>query len=176
MPEKPKRASEYKSEDVELVRSTCLYVATRLGDLMDDVVIVGGLVPSLIIDQAALPDGSLPHVGTMDLDVGLKLAILDEGRYRTLTERLRNANFKPDETDEGRPTTQRWRVAHSKTVSVSGSAERPFPARMPPATSGCAARERSWCSRPSPSVVAERTRMPTTSTTSSATSARASRT
>ena len=43
MAEKPKRATEYKSEQVELVRSTCLYVATKLGDLMDVVVVVGGL-------------------------------------------------------------------------------------------------------------------------------------
>jgi len=71
MADKSKRASEHKSEQVELVRATCLYVATRLGDLMDDVVVVGGLVPSLLIDQAALPEGTPAHVGTMDLDVGL---------------------------------------------------------------------------------------------------------
>ena len=39
MPEKPIRASDYPSEQVELVRSTCLYVATKLGDLMDEVVV-----------------------------------------------------------------------------------------------------------------------------------------
>ncbi|MDD5306628.1 MAG: hypothetical protein PHU25_04835 [Deltaproteobacteria bacterium] len=82
MADKPKRASEYKSEQVELVRATCLYVATKLGDLMNDVVVVGGLVPSLLIDQGTLPEGASAHVGTMDLDVGLKLALLDEGRYR----------------------------------------------------------------------------------------------
>ena len=42
MPEKPKYALEYKSEQVELVRGTCLYVATKLGDMMDDLLIVGG--------------------------------------------------------------------------------------------------------------------------------------
>jgi len=75
MADKPKRASEYKSEQLELVRETCLYIATKLGDLMDDVVVVGGLVPSLLIDQATLPEGTFAHVGTMDLDVGLKLAL-----------------------------------------------------------------------------------------------------
>ncbi len=71
MSEKPKRASEYVSAQSELVRATCLYVATNLGDMMDDLVIVGGLVPSLIVDQATLPEGTEAHVGTMDLDVGL---------------------------------------------------------------------------------------------------------
>ena len=37
MADKPKRASEYKSEQVELVRATCLYVATKQGDLMNDI-------------------------------------------------------------------------------------------------------------------------------------------
>jgi len=95
--EKPGRVSEYKSEQAELVRATCLYVATKLGDLMEELVVVGGLVPSLLIDPAGLPEGTPAHVGTLDLDVGLALALLDEGRYRTLTERLRNAGFTQNE-------------------------------------------------------------------------------
>jgi hypothetical protein len=118
MADKPTRASEYKSEQLELVQSTCLYVATKLGDLMDEVVVVGGLVPSLLIDQGTLPEGASAHVGTIDLDVGLKLALLDEGRYRTLIERLRNAGFYQDHTEEGRLTRQRWRVTGLGSVTV----------------------------------------------------------
>jgi len=118
MADKPKRASEYKSEQVELVRATCLYVATKLGNLMDDLVIIGGLVPSLIVEQTALPDGADAHVGTMDLDVGLQLALLDEGRYRTLTERLRDAGFEMDKNDEGNPTRQRWTITGAGTVTI----------------------------------------------------------
>jgi hypothetical protein len=117
MPDKPKRASDYKSDQVTLVRATCLYVATKLGDLMDDLVIVGGLVPSLLIDQETLPEGTEPHVGTMDLDVGLTLALLDEGRYKTLTERLRNANFEMDKNEDGNPTRQRW-IAKAGSATV----------------------------------------------------------
>ena len=54
MPEKPSFASDYKREDLELVRQTCLYVATKLGDLLDDLVVVGGLVPSLLIKDDSL--------------------------------------------------------------------------------------------------------------------------
>jgi hypothetical protein len=118
MADKPKRASEYKSEQVELVRATCLYVATKLGDLIDEVVVVGGLVPSLLIDQTTLSEGASAHIGTMDLDVGLKLALLDHGRYRTLTERLRDAGFEQDQTEQGRPTRQRWRVTGLGSVAV----------------------------------------------------------
>jgi hypothetical protein len=115
---KPKHASEYQSEQAQVVRATCLYVATKLGDMMDDLVIVGGLVPSLIVDQTALPDHVDAHVGTMDLDVGLQLALLDEGRYRRLTQRLRDAGFTMDTNDEGSPTRQRWAITSSDRVTV----------------------------------------------------------
>ena len=111
MPDKPTTAAEYEDEHVELVRATCLYVATKLGDMMDDLVIIGGLVPSLIVDQSALPENVDAHVGTMDLDVGLQLTLLDEGRYRKLTERLRDAGFTMDENDAGNSTRQRWATA-----------------------------------------------------------------
>ena len=44
MSDKPTTAAGYKSEQIELVRATCLYVATKLGDIMDELVVIGGLV------------------------------------------------------------------------------------------------------------------------------------
>jgi hypothetical protein len=85
---------------------------------MDEVVVVGGLVPSLLIDQLGLPEGTFAHVGTMDLDVGLNLALLDQGRYRTLTGRLRDAGFTQDQTEAGQATRQRWRVTGAGSVTV----------------------------------------------------------
>jgi hypothetical protein len=85
---------------------------------MDEIVIVGGLVPSLLIDQSALPEGTSAHVGTMDLDIGLELAIFKEERYLALTERLRNAGFAPDRSETGRNTRQRWRMGKRGSVTV----------------------------------------------------------
>jgi hypothetical protein len=110
MPEKPTTASGYTPEHLDLVRGTCLYVATKLGDLMDELVIVGGLAPSLLINQVDLPEVRRFHVGTRDLDVGLTVALLDERWYATLTERLRRAGFSPDVNEEGNPTRQRWKI------------------------------------------------------------------
>ena len=118
MPDKPTTAAGYRPDQVELVRATCLYVATKLGDLMDELVVVGGLVPSLLVDQRALPPGVDAHVGTMDLDVGLTIGLLDQGRYRTLTERLRRAGFSPDENELGRPTRQRWKIEGAGKATV----------------------------------------------------------
>ena len=118
MARKPNRASGYATDQVEHVRATCLYVATKLGDLADETVIVGGLVPSLLIDQNAVGGAEGRHVGTLDLDVGLALAILDDQRYQALTERLRQAGFSQDETDDGKPTRQRWQINGPPKVTV----------------------------------------------------------
>ena len=113
MADKPKHASDYKSEQVAAVRGMCLYVATKLGDMMDDLLIVGGLVPSLIIDQDDGSDNIERHVGTLDLDVGLQVALLNDGRYRQLTERLRDAGFVMDKNEAGKSTRQRWTIPNT---------------------------------------------------------------
>src|SRR5512147_192387 len=118
MPRKPQHASEYRPEYVELVRATCLYIATKLGDLMEEIVVIGGLVPSLLIRVEDLPPETSGHVGTTDLDVGLTLALLDAGRYRGLTGRLRDAGLTPDENEEGRLTRQRWRLQSAGNVKI----------------------------------------------------------
>ncbi len=110
MPEKSSRAADYSKEQIKLVKATCLYIATILGDYMEQVVIVGGLVPSILIDQENLPDGADSHVGTMDLDLGLTLAIFDEKRYQAITDRLRAAKFSPDVNEQGNLTRQRWKI------------------------------------------------------------------
>ena len=115
---KPTTREGYSLAQADLVRATCLYVATFLGDLRDDLVVIGGLVPSLLVDQGALPEGVEAHVGTLDLDVGLTIALLDEGRYRELTERLRSAGFEPDTNAEGNPTRQRWRFVGATEVTI----------------------------------------------------------
>jgi hypothetical protein len=118
MATKPTTAASYTPAYLELVRATCIYVATKLGDLMDELVVVGGLVPSLLIDQENLPAGAEAHVGTTDLDVGLTLALLNEGRYTALTERLRRAGFAPDENERGNPTRQRWKIEEVAKVTI----------------------------------------------------------
>lgn len=54
----------------------------------------------------------------MDLDVGLAVALLDQGRYRTITDRLRQAGFSQDVNEEGNPTRQRWKIERVEKVTV----------------------------------------------------------
>ena len=108
MTTKPSTSDGYDLATTRHAKATCLYVATKLGDLMDSIVVIGGLVPSLLIPQdprAAIAD---PHVGTMDLDLGLNVELLTTGLYQPLTDRLRAAGFTFDTNDRGNPTRQRW--------------------------------------------------------------------
>lgn len=111
MLEKPTTASGYPPDQVARVKATCLYLATKLGDIMDELVVVGGLVPSLLVDQAHLSANVTPHVGTLDLDLGLAFALVGEQRYQEVTDRLTQAGFETDVNDEGIPTRQRWRIS-----------------------------------------------------------------
>jgi predicted nucleotidyltransferase len=111
MPEKPITAAGYPPDQVARAKSTCLYLATKLGDVMEEIVIVGGLVPSLLIDQKHLAENVTPHVGTLDLDLGLAFALIGEERYQEVAERLRHAGFEADKNDEGKVTRQRWRIS-----------------------------------------------------------------
>lgn len=104
-------ATDYTPEQLERSRQTLLQVLGALGDIADDVVLVGGLVPSLLIDQAEAAARDEGHVGSVDVDLGLHLVVLDDERYETLAERLRRSRFEPDTNEDGNPTRQRWRHA-----------------------------------------------------------------
>ena len=119
MQNKPSTASGYSANSLQLIRATNLYIATKLGDLRDDLVIVGGLVPGLLIPDSSLPIGHSAHVGTMDIDLGLAVSILNEERYHELCERLKSAGFQPDTTDAGKQVNQRWQFkSGNKSITV----------------------------------------------------------
>lgn len=116
--EKPQTAAGYSREETEQVEAACLTIATILGDLMNDICIVGGLVPSMLIDRGSEADENsrAPHCGTTDLDVGLSAVLMDDERYAEISRRLREAGFGNDETKAGRPTRQRWRLGELKVT------------------------------------------------------------
>jgi hypothetical protein len=111
-------ASDYDPSEVDRVRAVCLTMATALGDLRDELVIVGGLVPSLLIDQSTIQSNDDRHVGTTDLDVGLALSLLDDKRYQTFSERLRACGFEPSKNEHGRTSLQSWEIGGPSRVTV----------------------------------------------------------
>ncbi len=111
-PNEPRHRSGYSREETEQVEAACLTVAVTLGALMDRLCIVGGLVPSLLIDRelGPEPETGAGHPGTTDLDVGLAIALLDDEQYAEIGERLRREGFGPDHNEQGNPTPQRWKL------------------------------------------------------------------
>lgn len=61
---KPLTGDGYGIEQLGFVHRTCLYMATKLGGLLDEFVVAGGLVPYFLVDQENLPSGLKPHAGT----------------------------------------------------------------------------------------------------------------
>ena len=115
---KPTSSDGYGGGQLGRVRQTCIYMATKLGDLLDEIVVVGGLVSYFLIDQKNLPSDLEPHAGTMDLDMGLALAILNQERYRELGVRLRGAGFQPDVNELGNKRLQSWTTGGGHPVAV----------------------------------------------------------
>jgi hypothetical protein len=117
-PRKPRHRSGYSREETEQVEAALLTVAVTLGAMMDRICIVGGLVPSLLIDHGLGPDPETEagHPGTNDLDVALAIALLDNEEYAELGERLRQEGFGPDTNSRGNPTPQRWKLGSLKVT------------------------------------------------------------
>lgn len=70
--------------------------------------IVGGLVPSLLVDS--IPAGIKRHVGTADLDLHLSLHLMDgetADYYDAIIDGLRSLGLRPDQRD-GRDIKWRW--------------------------------------------------------------------
>jgi hypothetical protein len=122
MTEVPKWAGDYHADDLALVKAGCLTVATSLGDLMREIVIVGGYVPSLLIDIARdeidAADPLERHVGTLDLDLAFAVTLLDDERYSEVAKQLKSAGFEPEPKDNGQTKSQTWRYEEQHGLKV----------------------------------------------------------
>lgn len=114
MADKPATASAYRSEHAALVRATCLYVATKLGDLMEELVVVGGLVPSLLVEQDKLPTGAQVHVGTITSFFGGPGERRGDGKKETWKATVRGRAREPVR-ERGAP----WRCGHVFPTGVT---------------------------------------------------------
>jgi hypothetical protein len=63
-----------------------------LGSFKGKFAIIGGAVPWLLLDNE-----EMPHVGTLDLDLGLDAEALGDGEYARLVETLMKHNYQQRE-------------------------------------------------------------------------------
>ncbi|HTN76811.1 MAG TPA: hypothetical protein VL096_16245, partial [Pirellulaceae bacterium] len=91
MPERNSIAA-YRDAPNNRVRQWLLTIAAQLGELTEHITIVGGLVPSLLIDAEA--QQIEPHVGTFDVDLGVAVAVHGPSHYQAMTVRLAELGFR----------------------------------------------------------------------------------
>ena len=75
----PNTIDGYLPDDFLRVQQVCRYIAGNLGELREHITVMGGLVPFLLIGDSP-PAGVSPHIGTLDVDLGLILAHDDKQR------------------------------------------------------------------------------------------------
>ncbi|MGA2736769.1 MAG: nucleotidyl transferase AbiEii/AbiGii toxin family protein [Bryobacteraceae bacterium] len=83
---------DYSEDQVSAAKSVLLELVRLLGDYRDDIVVVGGWVPELI-----LPAYPNRHVGTIDVDLALNHTSLQEAGYETIRRLLLKRGYEPHE-------------------------------------------------------------------------------
>ncbi len=80
---------DYVAEAVGAAHAVLIELMHLLGDYREDIVLIGGWVPPMLIRSA-----SRPHVGSMDIDLAIDhRKVTDEG-YRTIQELLLSHGYK----------------------------------------------------------------------------------
>ena len=87
----PRSAADYEERTARAVRGVLIEIAQILGSFRDKFV-VGGAVPWLLLDNAAMR-----HVGAVDIDLGLDAEALGDGEYARLIELLMEHGYAQGE-------------------------------------------------------------------------------
>lgn len=82
-PQDPQSANDYDDRTTAAVKSALLEIGQILGSYQGKFAIIGGSVPWLLLDNT-----DMPHVGTLDVDLGLDADALGDGEYAKLVESL----------------------------------------------------------------------------------------
>jgi len=98
---KPITFRDYDPTRIALAESALLTIWDCLGDLRDQLVLVGGLAPKYLCGETQVSD-DLPRPATMDVDIGIAVSA-DRGLEGTLYHTLKEHGFEwSNEPDESR--------------------------------------------------------------------------
>jgi hypothetical protein len=98
---------DYSADLVQAAHSVLLELVRLLGEYRDDIVVVGGWVPQLI-----LPAEPLKHVGSIDVDLAFNHRNLQDAGYATIQKLLLARGYEQD---------HRQPFIFHRTVSVGGN-------------------------------------------------------
>jgi len=82
-PQEPQSANDYDDRITAAVKSVLVEMGEILGSFRGKFAVIGGAVPWLLLNN-----DDMPHVGTLDLDIGLDAEALGDGEYATLIDAL----------------------------------------------------------------------------------------
>jgi hypothetical protein len=88
-PTEPQSAADYDDRTTAAVKAVLLEIGQILGSFQGKFAVIGGAVPWLLLGNE-----DMPHVGTLDVDLGLDAEALGEGEYATLVEALMGNGYE----------------------------------------------------------------------------------
>ncbi|MBU4199951.1 MAG: hypothetical protein KKE37_11925 [Verrucomicrobia bacterium] len=83
---------DYDAIQVEAARSVMLELVHLLGEYRDNIVVVGGWVPALLI-----PQDKVRHIGSIDIDLALNHKTLRDPGYKTIRNLLLGRGYRQDD-------------------------------------------------------------------------------
>lgn len=92
IPQEPQSAADYDDRTTTAVKAVLVEVGQILGSFRGKFAVIGGAVPWLLLDNQ-----DMPHVGTLDLDLGLDAEALGDGEYATLVQALMGHGYQQSE-------------------------------------------------------------------------------
>jgi hypothetical protein len=96
-------ADEYAPGLTAASQSVLLEMMTALRTYRDALIVVGGWVPYLLLEQHRLPGDSFVHVGSIDIDVAVDPAHTSASQYATIVELLTARGYRPAPDRQGDP-------------------------------------------------------------------------
>ena len=88
-PAEPQSASDYDDRTTAAVKAVLIEVGQILAAFKGKFAVVGGAVPWLLLSNE-----DMPHVGTLDVDLGLNAEALGDGEYATLVKALMSHGYE----------------------------------------------------------------------------------
>lgn len=91
-PAEPQSAADYDDRTTAAVKSVLVEIGQILGSFQGKFAVIGGAVPWLLLGNE-----DMPHVGTLDVDLGLDAEALGDGEYATLVAALMGHGYQQRE-------------------------------------------------------------------------------
>lgn len=94
---KPRTIFDYSLNIVEASKSVLIELITILSSYKDALILIGGWVPYFLLEKYKRREIEFKHIGSIDIDVVIDPAVIDEDRYATIVQLLLNRRYKRSE-------------------------------------------------------------------------------